>query len=192
MRRRSHVLSAALAVALTAAGCASAPEPTSPSVSGQILTRTEVSYIGATRETNPFIPLSRVIHGAPDEFAVVRIHLGLPAPTLVTIDGSVRDGTGAEVARLQSYQDMADYWNDPTDQLPFRTIQARSDTLQRWYVPSLSFQGNKGRTEYVVVFKGNNPIPRPATVTLSVGFGDEAPQELTFPLPPREKGLFGS
>jgi hypothetical protein len=189
-RSSCRVLFAALVVVLAFAGCASAPEPTSPSVSCDLLSRTEASYIGATRDSSPFLPPSRLLHST-DEFVVVRIRLALPEPTQVTIDGSAKDESGTVVAPLQTYQQMVDYWNDPTDQLPQRVIIARSDTLQRWYPPGPSFEGKKGRTEYVVIFKGKSPIPRPATVTLSVALGDAAPQEFSFPLPPKEKGILG-
>ena len=182
---------AVIAVSLATAGCASTPLPQSPTATAQVLTRTEVSYIGATRDTNPYIPQSRLVHGSPDEFVVVKLQLAMPEKILVTLGGSVQDANGTEVATLQSYQDMVSYWTDPTEQLPFRTIQARSDTLQRWYPPSLSFEANRGRVEYDVVFKGRNPIPRPATVTVDVSFGDSAPQEFSFPLPPHDKGLLG-
>ena len=97
----------------------------------------------------------------------------------------MRDEAGTEVAQLQTYAQMVKYW-DIAEDLPHRDVQIRSDTLQRYYPPDLQFNARKGRSEYIVVFKGNNPLPRPATITLSVAVGDAEPQVFTLPLPQKK------
>jgi hypothetical protein len=183
---RSAPLLAALAVAFVLDSCASGPETGSTSpVTCDLPSSREISFLTTTRSNNPFLPISGLLRGTADEFVVVRIRLFLPDSTIVAVDGSVNDETGAEVAKLQTYTQMAKYW-DIAEDLPPRDVQARSDALQRYYPMDAQFKARKGRSEYIVVFKGKNPLPRPATVALTVILNGE-PQDFTFPLLPVKK-----
>jgi len=181
----------ALIMAITLAGCAGGPSPASTApVTCDLLSTREVSFLTPTRANNPYYPISGLLRGTADEFAVVRVRLDFPDATPISLDGTVTDQSDTAVALLQTYDQMVRYW-DIAEDLPARDRQIRSDALQRYYPSALSFTARKGRSEYVIVFKGKSPMPRPATVTVSVGLGDAQPQVFSFPLPPKEKGIFG-
>lgn len=180
------IVAAMLAALASAVSCSSGPEPAAavPSVSCDLLSSREISFLSATRDTNPFFPIAGLLRGSPDEFVVLRIRLSLPGTTAVALEGSTRDGTGTDVAPLQTLSQMKKYWDTPED-LANRDKVAKANTLIRWYPPEPQFTAPRDRSEYLVVFKGKNPIPRPATISLSVTLGDAEPQEFTFPLPPK-------
>jgi hypothetical protein len=183
-----HLLGVAVAITVSFASCAGAPEPaagTSP-VSCDLLSNREISLLSTTRVTNPFMPTIGIVQGSRDEFVVARIRLVLPEPTLVVINGSVTGDAGNAVAPLKTYQQMTRYWTEDAGDIDYRDARTRSDVLTRWYPPDLQFTAKAGRSEFVVAFIGKNPLPRPASVTLSVALGDAPPQEFTFPLPPRK------
>jgi len=177
-----RVLAAACALALSVAGCASAPEPVGP-VSCALLSSREVSYLSTESRNNPFVPITGLLRGT-DEFVVLKVSLSLSQASQVILEGSVQAEDGSEVARLQTLPQMIRYWQDE-DEVPHRDVVARGNTLTRWYPPSPSFEAKQGRSEYIVVFKGKKPIPRPATVSLALTLGDGTSQEFTFSLPPK-------
>ena len=180
-------LAAILAVALSSAGCASGPSTAAetPAVSCILLSSSEIGHYGASRAINPFSPRTSLLQGTPDEFVVLQLNLSLAESTRVAIAGSVQDAAGNEVARLQSLTQMQEYWRFGTD-LPDREARARVDTLARYYAPSLEFVRNKGRPEYIVVLMGKKPLPRPASILVSVTLSGGDPQLFSFPLPDRK------
>ena len=109
----------------------------------------------------------------------------LPFPNLArwSWTASVEDdATGKDIAQLQTFKQMTDYWSAAED-LPYRDKDARATVLTRYYPPDLEFGAGKGRSEYLVILRGESPLPRPATVKLSVALNGGDPQVFTFPLP---------
>ena len=174
-----------LAIILFATGaCATAPFPSSPEVTFALLSVRDLGTYGQTFASNPFLAPSGFVHGAPDEFVAVGLKLALPDAGTVSLDGSVRTPDGREVARFYSLPEVQKYWSDWGDQSDLNS-RSRLDTLNRWYPSASQFQAGKGRSEYVVILVGKNPLPRPATVTLTVTLNG-GPQEFTFPLPDKK------
>jgi hypothetical protein len=186
LRKPLTFLAAALAVAVSVAGCSSGPEPAGaiPAVACELVSGRDLWKYGPNAAANPFLPLTGMVRGTQDEFVVLRIRLSLAESTTVEIDGSVEDPTGKKLARLQTLGQMTEYWTGP-ENIPNRDKQVRSDTLTRYYPPDLHFVVKKGRAEYIVVFTGKSPLPRPAVINLSVTLNGE-PQQFTFPLPYRK------
>lgn len=183
-RKPCVLFAAALAVMISAAGCSSGPEPApgAPPVSCILLSGPDLWQYGTNDVVNPFVPRKGFIRGADEEFVALRIRLSLPESAQVSIDGSVQDPAGKEVAPLQTLAQMTEYWSGAED-VAYRDQNARSNTLTRYYPASFYFTAKKGSSEYVVVFRGKNPLPRPASVMLSVAVGDAQPQQFNFPLP---------
>jgi hypothetical protein len=172
-----------LCLMLAIVGCASVPSGTTgPVVSGKILSRADLGVYGGSRSVNPFIAKSALVLGAPDEFVVFELDLTLPQAAHILIDASVTDESGTMVGKLYTPQEMHRYWENTTD-VSDHDARTRLETLDRYYAPSFSFDQRGGRFEEILIFVGKNPIPRPATVTVSVTINTDAPQILTFPLP---------
>ena len=185
LRKPLNFLAAAIAVAVSVAGCASGPAPAVPAVACELVSGSELWKYGPNAVVNPFVPLTGTVRGTQDEFVVLRIRLSLAESTTVEIDGLVEDPTGKELARLQTFGQMTRYWSGQAESLPFRDKQVRSDILTRYYPPDLHFVARKGRAEYIVLFSGKNPLSRPAVISLSVTLNGE-PEQFTFALPDRK------
>ena len=162
LRKPLNFLAAAIAVAVSVAGCASGPAPAVPAVACELVSGSELWKYGPNAVVNPFVPLTGTVRGTQDEFVVLRIRLSLAESTTVEIDGLVEDPTGKELARLQTFGQMT-----------------------RYYPPDLHFVARKGRAEYIVLFSGKNPLSRPAVISLSVTLNGE-PEQFTFALPDRK------
>src|SRR5271169_2726475 len=112
--RKPFVLfAAALAVMISAAGCSSGPEPApgAPPVSCILLSGPDLWQYGTNDVVNPFVPRKAFIRGADDEFAALRIRLSLPESAQVSIEGSIQDPAGKEIAPLQTLAQMTEYWS---------------------------------------------------------------------------------
>jgi hypothetical protein len=181
---------AVFAVLFLSAACATGARPASgePEVLCTMLTSWDLGSYGANSATNPFLAPSGLIEGTPDEFVALDIALSLPDSATLSIDAAVRRAgeNGEIVARLYSLQDMRKYWRawgDPSAQ----TSRTRLDTLERWYAPSSQFVAHKGRSEYVIVLVGKNPLPRPASATVSIALNGKVGGTFEFPLPKGSK-----
>jgi hypothetical protein len=174
------------AMTISFAGCAGGPEAKNGAapISCALLTNRDLWQYGTTRALNPFMARQLFIRGTPDEFVALRLTLSLAESARVSVSGSVQDPDGKEVAMLLSRAQLTDYWNQDAQGLN-RDNMALYDSLERYYIPDLPFTSQKGR--YIVVFKGTNPLPRPATVLFSVSASDGESQDFTFPLPPVQK-----
>jgi len=183
MRAKSAILPAMiLAVALSSAGCTSSPATAAPPVACVVLSASQIVMYGPSRAVNPFFPRASAVRKAADEFVVLQLNLSLSEPARIALAGAVRDTAGNDAARLQSLSQMQEYWSFGED-VDDREARARMDTLTRYYSPALQFVQRRGRSEYIVVLLGKNPLPRPATAVLSVSLNGAEPQSFTFPLP---------
>lgn len=179
---RSVSLLLAAAIALLSAGCASVPIGSEPQASCTLLSSMDAGTYGTNFFTNPFMKPSSLIRGTPDEFVVLDLTLRLPESATVNLEGSVTQDSGDTVARMYTLKEMHTYWDGWGDNSDV-TSRTRIEALERYYAPSDQFQAHKGRSEYVVVLMGKNPLPRPATVEFSVSING-VPQPFKFPLPP--------
>jgi hypothetical protein len=177
-----------LAAGLSITGCASAPAErsgSSPAISCRLLPKTDIWSYGPTYATNPFLAPSGLIKGTPDELAVLRIDLTLPESARIGIQGSVQDSAGNTVARLLDLNELRTYWSDWGDRTD-KSSRDRLGMLERWCVPSLEFNAHGGRSQYVIVMMGKNPLPRPASVVVSVTLNNVEAGSFTFELPPKK------
>jgi hypothetical protein len=178
---------AILGVAVFMASCATEPPGTGTTgVSCTLLNWLDLGSYGANYTTNPFLAPTSMLKGTPDEFVALDLMLSLPDSATVNLDGAVRSDSGDLVARMNDLPQMRDYWDNWGDRTD-KTSRTRLDTLNRWCMPSSQFVAHKGRTEYVIVLMGKNPLPRPASVVVSVSLNAGDPQTFTFPLPPKKK-----
>ena len=181
------LLAAILGGSVFIASCVTAPPGAgTPGVSCTLLSSLDLGSYGVNYTTNPFLPPTSLVKGTPDEFVALDLVLSLQDSATVNIDGAVRSESGDQVARLNDLPQMRDYWSNWGDRTD-KTSRTRLDTLDRWCMPSTQFAAHKGRTEYVIVLIGKKPLPRPASVAVSVSLNGGDPQIFTFPLLPKKK-----
>jgi len=175
-----------LMLTVVALSCASIPSGTKAGITIAIAdTASLKSAFGSTFMQNPFLVPNGLIRGIPDEFVVVRVDLNLGARSLVAIEGGIYSEAGANLAELLDKQSLGEYWFtwDPREEPDSR----RRSKLERNALPGAHFQLSPGQHRYYLVFKGPNPIPRPATIRIQVSaeglelvvFEDALPEKAT-------------
>jgi len=187
-RSAKHVLSLAVlaAVFMAAVGCATTGGAALAPVTCRLLSPAEVATYAPSRPINPFIAHGSFILKSPDEFVVLDLALNLPEQARVSVAASVNDEVGTPVAALWTRTQMHMYWDHMQD-ITDRDDRIRQDTLDRYYPPASDFNARRGRTEWILVLVGKNPVPRPATVQVSVSLNGAEAQMFSFPLPPVKK-----
>jgi len=112
-----------------------------------------------------------LLMGYPHEFVVLKIAINAISQTDIMVDQIAAIGTdGKPVARYYDLPEFCDYlsgWASLSKILP-QNLEIAKDT----YLPGPDFQTRKGQRTYYAVLIGKNPLPRPFTIKVSLGFNN--------------------
>jgi hypothetical protein len=182
MNRRSIILASSALSLLLAAGCASSPSATAPSTSIRLATLEELkSAYGYSYDVNPYLEPSSIFRGKLTEFVVLRVDLNLSAPAKVLVAARVADKDGRIIAEPKDLYLMTLFWDMWQTSDP--NAEKRLTSLERSYLPGLTFEEKAGRHRYYLVLTGKYPLERPATVQAELAVSGMDSIALKLPLP---------
>lgn len=164
------------AVVLLTISCANVPSyrPDKPMVTIEKATSTDIRAFGSKMFENPYIEPASLIRGKIDEFFIVKIGFNLPKKSKVSINAVSAKTDGSEAGKFYTATKLMDYWmlKDvyAEDDNPY--ANARQIAIQRSCIPSLEYMQNEGMHEYFLPLISSNPIPRPATISITITVDD--------------------
>jgi hypothetical protein len=153
-------------------GCASSPSSVSsagaPAISARLLSWEELkSAFGKNYETDPYMPYKGIFSGAKEEFIVLKIEVSMPKNGTVSVFCSASGPDGAAVAVQKDIREMENYWY-PIGGKTEVNIETRMSMLRRSYMRSNPYAAKAGKSSFIIVLIGKNPLPRPAKVDVQV------------------------
>ena len=163
---------ASIAILMLVTSCASSPSSVSsegaPAVSVRLLSGEEIkSAFGKNYETNPYMPYKGLISGAKEEFIVLKVEVPMTQNGAVSVFCSALGPDGKEVATQRDIREMENYWY-PIGGKTEVNIEKRISMLRRSYMRSNPYAAKAGKSSFIVVLIGKNPLPRPAKVEVQV------------------------
>jgi|GEM_PF-4397948 len=160
-----------LAAIFCLAGCASQPAalepaPAESSVQVRLVDQNSLkARFGSIDDENPYIPHRTLFLGAREEFIAFEVDVDAAVDGPISVRAEALDPDGKSVAVLRDLGYMQHYWEAYND--------GRSDSiclrkLGKSYMKSNPLKAKAGRQSFMVLLVGNNPIPRPSSISMEI------------------------
>jgi len=175
-----HVGLLCLSAIVALSSCVSAPRVSDPSGVDINVALVPENYLlqmygSGPNDGNPYRTPGSMITGKPHEFVRLGITIASTRKATIYVDGIVaKNAAGEEGARFYPKSEFSDYTAQWSNKMRARAQEIIQDT----YVPDSGFVVSPGKVTYYAVLIGKKELPRPLTVTASVGVDTDSPRQL--------------